>query len=328
MDERPLQVAFYNVENLFDTINDPTTDDEDFLPAGVLHWSERRYRTKLKRISWVLSNIGGWELPDIVGLVEVENRMVVEDLLRQPALRGRAYSYAVTKGADPRGIDVALIWDRHRFERIGAWEIPHYGTPLRYPLRRDRRTPKERDGSGRNSLWVRLEDKVTHVRYDLFVVHAPSRRQGTRISGLKRTKVLQKVYQNIRQLLDSVPDRRIIVMGDFNDNPSNPPVREGLRSRPFHPNPTAMDSLYNLALPIERRGEGTHRFQQRMWVPDQFLVSPALCPEVLDDGMLVFRHPQLLDRRGKSLRRTYQGRYYKGGYSDHLPILLRLRPAR
>ena len=323
----PLQLVFYNVENLFDTINDPTTNDEDFLPTGVLHWNKHRYSTKLKKIGWVLSNIAGWQLPDIIGLVEIENRRVIEDLLQHPSLRHKAYSYAVTKGADPRGIDVALIWDRYRFQRIGAWEIPHYGKPLRYPLRKDQRTTSEREGSGRNSLWVRLEDKVTKVRYDLFVIHAPSRRQGTKVSGTKRQKVLQKVYQNIHKLLGSDPDRRIIVMGDFNDNPSNPPVRHGLHSRPFSSTPTAPDSLYNLATKVEQQGEGTHRFQRQMWVPDQFLISRTLCTEVLGEGMIVFRHPQLLDRKGQSLRRTYQGRHYKGGYSDHLPILLRILPA-
>ena len=134
------RVVSYNVENLFDTIDDPETDDRDFLPGGAYHWTKGRYQSKVQSISRTLSRIGEWDYPALIGLVEIENVQVIRDLTDAKPLRRMDYRMSVSRGADPRGIDVALLWDPKVFRRVDAHEIPHYGDLLSYPLRRDPRT--------------------------------------------------------------------------------------------------------------------------------------------------------------------------------------------
>lgn len=317
-------VMFYNVENLFDTIDDPETEDEEYLPDGPLLWNEKRYQAKLRKIAWVIANISEWNYPGIVGLVEVENELVIEDLIHQSALRSVPYHYAVTKGADPRGIDVALLWDSRLFRLVYANEIPHYGKPLNYALHKDPRNANGRNGSGRNSLWVTLQDKKSGRMMDVFVIHAPSRKGGTRSTSKKRMEVIKKITQLTTGIHERHPESRILVMGDFNDNPSSPPIRKMLRAHAIPSDDNAMKAskLYNLSDPIERIGEGTHLFEGRLWTPDQIIVSGNLLRQIPKKRVRIFKHSELWDAKMKQIHRTYNGTFYKGGYSDHLPIIV------
>lgn len=316
------RVMFYNVENLFDTKDDPETDDREFLPSSELNWTESRYRRKLKSIAWVISNISGWYYPGIVGLVEVENETVIKDLITQPSLVKANYQYAVSKGADPRGIDVALLWDSKRYKLVHANEVPHYGRPTNYKLGHDPRTLQERDGKGRNSLWITLKEIQSGKMIDVFVVHAPSRRGGVRTTSVKRSDVTRKLQRIIANIKKRHPDSRILVMGDFNDNPSSPAIRQSLQAYRIEPKDSIFDAakMYNLAYPIEREGEGTHSFEGRLWTPDQIIVSGNLLQEIPQKRIQIFKHSELWNAKRKRIYRTYNGHSYNGGYSDHLPI--------
>lgn len=325
--EESVRVMFYNVENLFDTIDDPETDDKQFLPDGIYHWDTKRYRQKLKHIAWVISNISGWDYPGIIGLVEIENDLVIKDLLKQPSLKNIPYQYAVTKGADPRGIDVALLWDSRRYRMVHANEVPHYGRPLNYSLGQDPRPLEERDGTGRNSLWITLQNKTSRKMIDVFVVHAPSRRGGVRPTTAKRSEVIEKIQRIIAKTKKSHKDSRIIVMGDFNDNPSSIPIKKVLQARKIEPKDSIFDSmqLYNLAYPIEREGGGTHCYSGRLWTPDQIIVSGNLLNEIPQKRIQIFKHSELWNAKRKIMNRTYTGNFYKGGYSDHLPVFIDIK---
>lgn len=322
-------MMFYNVENLFDTIDDPHTDDGDFTPTGALHWTEERYRQKCAHVAWVISNIGEWGYPSIVGLVEVENSRVVKDLISHPLLRKVQYDFSVTNSADPRGVDIALLWDSSKLRFVAAHEVPHYGDLDYFTLGQDPRSRIEAQGSGRNTLWVTLEHRATKRQMELFVMHNPSRRGGLRATSRKRTEVNAKVRRLIDKLLNEDPNRYVVVMGDFNDNPSDRSLRKGLRAGGIEENtPVRPDFLYNLAYPLYNSRKGTHRFRDQLWLPDQIIVSGGLfmgdAPLLTERRQQIFTHPELYVKDGSRLRRTYLGPNYSGGYSDHLPVYIDL----
>ena len=325
-----LRVVSYNVENLFDTSDDPRSADEAFLASGAYHWTEGKYHTKIKQTARVLSDLGEWSYPALVGLVEVENQAVVRDLVDHRSLRSQDYRMAVSRGADPRGIDVALLWHPKHFRQLEAYEIPHYGEPLYYPLRRDPRTRQERSGSGRNSLWVVLEDKKTGEPLDVLVVHLPSRRGGVRASEEKRGRVCAKIHRVLDHIVDQRPTPRIVVMGDFNDTPGDRAVLDSLRTfsaKEAHGD-YRNDRLYNLALPLEEEGVGSHYFEQGAWLPDQIMVSGALLDgrqrlHVDTIGQRVFS-PEYMSLEGRP-KRSFRGTHYSGGgFSDHFPVYIDL----
>ena len=324
------RVVSYNVENLFDTIDDPETDDKDFLPEGSYHWTKGRYRNKVENISRTLSRIGEWDYPALIGLVEIENVQVIRDLTDAKALRKMDYRMSVSRGADPRGIDVALLWDPKLFRRVDAHEIPHYGDLLSYPLRRDPRTKRERSGSGRNTLWVTLEQRHSGALLDVFVVHLPSRRGGVRTTSADRERVAAKIYRVIQDLYEERPDARVLIMGDFNDEPHNRALTTALRT--ISPDTEGGEirprQLYNLAAPREREGKGSHYFGRQYWLPDQIIVSGSLlldgAPLKVSDPSMSIYEPGFLQERKSRPRRSFKGLHYTGGFSDHYPVFVDL----
>lgn len=322
------RMMFYNVENLFDTIDDPRTDDAEFTPDGGLHWTKERYRTKREHLAWVISNIGEWEFPALIGLAEVENSTVIQDLLSLSTFRDITYDFSVTESADPRGLDLALLWDTARLRHIESREIPHYGDMPPYPLGKDTRTPEEARGTGRNTLWVTLEHQATGRRIDVLVMHNPSRRGGTLSTSDKRLAVNTKVRAIIDNLWERDPNRNIVIMGDFNDNPSDISQRKGLGAQGIEANtPIKPNKLYNLAFVPFNNGKGTHQHESGLWMPDQIIVSGSMMlgdqPLIRNRQVTIYSHKELLTRKG-GFRRTYAGPHYNGGYSDHLPIYIEL----
>lgn len=324
-----IRVMSYNVENLFDTEDDPRTSGDDaFTPEDVYRWTDGKYHRKLYQLASVISEVGKWDYPDVVGLIEIENLEVVRDLSKTDILRQVDYRIAVTRGADPRSIDVALMWNPKTFRQIEAYEIPHYGDLLTYPLRRDPRDKRERSGKGRSSLWVALEERHTGEVFDFIVVHLPSRRGGTNSTSTKREEVNGK----LNRVLDLIEAKRevprIIVMGDFNDSPTNVSVKDSLRSRAINDAHGSFrdKELYNLSSDLEHQGKGSHYFRRRLWLPDQIMVSgnlldPRSGTRVPDKREVIFS-PTFL-RRGLAPKRSFRGtRFDYNGYSDHFPVFI------
>ena len=298
-------VVSYNVENLFDTDDNPETEDEEFLPMGARHWTKGRYYQKLQHIAQALIVAGEWDTPSLIGLCEVEGDSAVHALLHRTSLRSVGYRYCITHGNDKRGINVALLYDRTQFHKLGEEE-------LIVPLPRGER-------STRNILHVWGEVRSLDT-LDVFVCHLPSRYGGELASRPKR----HAAARLLRSCIDSIYQERekplCLVMGDFNDTAEDETLTSVLGAQPF-PSDSIHDlSLYNLFT----SAQGSHKYQGMWHQLDHILVNGRLARQLLSGSAEVLRHPFLLTRdktwRGVRPFRSYYGFRYEGGYSDHLPL--------
>lgn len=290
-------VVFYNIENAFDTINDPATADEEMLPLSDREWNSMRYNAKLNLIATTLSDITT-ELPSLIGLAEVENANVLRDLTQTSALRSTSYKICHYDSPDERGIDVALLYRPDKFHYVGSRAIR-----------------SEADLATRDILavWGEMDGHPTFI----VVVHWPSR-----IGGVKFTEPKRRASaQQLRNILDSVmvenPATHIIVMGDMNDNPRNKSITEDLRATA---RPAAATDLYN-PFAVARRGSSVYDGRWNLY--DNIIVSQNIPLRAIDGRRRakVYRHPSLLDQAGKP-HPTYSGTNYMGGASDHLPVYI------
>ena len=204
----------YNVENLFDTIDDPNKADEDFTPTGKLQWNTAKYYEHLNHTVDAITN-KGTNFPAVVGLIEVENGTVLNDLVNTSFLKDKGYKYVWFEGPDERGIDVALIFDSKRVAVIGSRPIPVVLESVSDPNTRD---------------ILKVSVKVGSEDYHLFVNHWPSRRGGQDESEMHRIKVASVLRKEVDQVLSVNPMANIICMGDFNDFPSNKSVHDVLQA--------------------------------------------------------------------------------------------------
>lgn len=294
------QVVFYNVENLFDTEDDPATDDQDFLPGAEQQWTAERLNTKLDRLAEAIG-FTGEELPVLVGLCEVENKAVVERLVRGTALKSADYGVAHHDSPDERGVDVGLLFDQDIFQLVRS-------EALKVPLGDDRT---------RDILHAELRSRG-HT-FHVFVNHWPSRREGQEKSEPKRMAAA-RVLKSAVEGLPVSEDHHVIIMGDFNDTPLDRSIQEGLGAGCALDNDHRLVDLMCLDQP---QGHGSHQYNGHWDYLDQFILSQGLAAEVkvakaLWDDRLLFNHPKY----GPSPDKTYSGGRYKGGYSDHLPVVL------
>ncbi len=308
-------VAFYNLENLFDTVDDVHTSDEDFLPDSERKWTQKRYRKKIRKLGYTISQIGAdstGKSPILIGLAEVENEHVVRDLIGSKFLQNLHYDYVHYDSPDERGIDTAFLFDTRYFKEDHS-EI--------HPLE-----IFNEDGSRdhtRDILYIKgqLQDETMHV----LVNHWPSRREGVEESEPKRLIASDKLVEVISRITSEDPLAKIIVMGDFNDDPKCRSIKQLVHYSDLH-NP--MESLMS-----RQRGSLNHRFQWNLF--DQILFTTNFFQ--YSPGKFSFSRADIFDRRfltqfkGKykgNPFRTYVGRKYKGGYSDHFPVYLLLKKTR
>ena len=303
-----LTIVELNAENLFDTRHDTLKNDYEFLPDSPRHWTRTKYWEKLNRTGQTIIACGedssGWHLPDIVGLCEVENDSVLFDLTRRSLLRKARYEYVMTASDDRRGIDVALLYSPFSFRLIKADTI-HVA-----PMADMRPT--------RDILHVEGEIENGDTLH-IFLLHAPSRMGGERYSRPFRLYVAGLLCQAVDSLRSLYADPRILVMGDFNDYADSPSVRL-LCTRGFV-NVSARAHGNNGA-------KGTYRYHGAWGSLDQILVSENLCPWVINchvhDAAFLLEEDDKYG--GVKPRRNYNGMRYNNGFSDHLPLVLQMRP--
>ena len=303
--QQGMTVMFFNVENLFDPEDDPLKDDDAYTPDGDYHWTRSRYRDKLDAVSKVIVAADEDQAPALVGLSEVENETVMEDLTEHSALRQAGYRFVMTDSPDRRGIDVALLYRRSFFRLVGQ-------ESLRVNLR------AYGGGATRDILHVTgvLEN---HDTIDVYVCHWPSRYNGTEQSEPLRMCAATVVRASVDSIFSVRRKPYVIIMGDLNDGPDDPAVRDVLASDGTLV--TVMDHLDG----------GSYKYDGRWDKYDQFVVSESFinglgCTELL--GVEIMDLPFLLtdddNYGGQKPFRTYNGRRYQGGYSDNLPVKMRI----
>ena len=290
-------VAFYNVENLFDTLRNPSSHDEDMLPLSDKEWNRQRYNAKLHLIGEAISTMTN-DYPTLLGLAEVENRAVVQDLVSTPHLSKAGYAICHYDSPDERGIDVALLYRTEHFHYAGSRSI------------RNQADPTTRDIL---TVWGEMDGHPTYI----VVVHWPSRIGGVKFTEPKRTASARQVRHIVDSVMTANPATRIIVMSDMNDNPRDKSITQDLRATA---RPTLATDLYN---PFASAKRGSSVYDGRWNQYDNIVVSQNV-PLLAIDGKRRaknFHHPMLLTRAGKP-RPTYDGIDYKGGASDHLPVYI------
>lgn len=307
-----LRVMFYNVENLFDTIDTPDKMDEEFLPTSVLEHNTGRYLLKLDHLSKVINASFGVSTPDIIGVCEVENRVVVEDLAAK-LKKQKSLEVIHEESLDGRGIDNAIIFDTKnlKLNESGVAEV---------------KLPSERPT--RYILWANFKVKGSKRSLTVFVNHWPSRSGGEEGSRWKRKEASKTLKLTIYELRLKFPDSDEIVMGDFNDYPTNFSVSD-LENCIF-PKPES-PCLKNMHKHLQGTGVGSHAYKGEWGMLDQILVSEGLyrmknklyVPEA--SGEIVSFDWMLYESNFD--QKMYPSRYYGrdkrfGGYSDHLPVTL------
>ncbi len=305
-------VAFYNIENLFDLKNNKLKHDNDFLPGSVKNWTPKRYQNKLRKLGFAISNIGRRETgkhPALVGLAEVENAVAIKDLIASKHLENCNYGYVHFESLDERGIDVALLYDTNAFKVL-------HSEAFAISLTDEDGTPDYT----RDVLLVSgvLDGEKVHV----IVNHWSSRREGEKETEFKRLASSEKVSDIISSLKQKEEHAKIIIAGDFNDNPQNTSVKRLVDGY----------DLYNPMETLRSFTRGTAKHKRQWFLFDQILVSTNFFKSsknefeffkanIFDEDFLkLFKGPF----KGSPFR-TYVGKKYKGGYSDHFPVYLILK---
>ena len=315
-----LRVMFYNVENLFDTNDDPLKDDNDFLPDGFMRWTPWKYWEKLKNITRVITAVGEMYSPALVGLCEVENDSVIFDLTKRSALRNQGYSYIITNSPDNRGIDVALLYQQHQFNLL---EYTEYEITFSNKKRRPTRNILHAVGEVINGNLI-----------DVFICHFPSRSEGVKESDQARNEAAALLKSKVDSIFLLREDANILIMGDFNDNPDSNCLSEVLKITSANNKKFEHNQLYNmLYLNADNKEMGTYKYKGRWEVIDNFIVSGNLLVAgnkvyIKNGEAKIYNESFLLEKDknyyGKKPYRTNFGPRYNGGFSDHLPIFMNI----
>ncbi len=311
-------IAFYNLENLLDTIDSPNTDDTEFTPASPKKWNSEKYFAKINCMADVISKIGYQENapgPSIIGLCELENKQVLEDLVKSPKLSHLNYEIVHFDSPDLRGIDVALLY------RPEVFKITH-SRPVTLIIRND---------EGKR-IYTRDQLQVSGI-FDgepmhFIVTHWPSRRGGEEGSRNLRNEAARLT----RSIADSITkikkDAKIIVMGDLNDDPDNESIKKYLGSGDYNKR-LKKGQLYNALECYYRQGSGTIAYRDKWNLFDQIILTQPFLKKrqkgyrYIKSG--IFNEPFITQSKGRYKGyplRTYVGNNYHGGYSDHFPVYI------
>ncbi|MDA3883312.1 MAG: endonuclease [Bacteroidales bacterium] len=300
----PFSLLFYNVENLFDTINSPQVRDGEFTPEGSKEWNTWRYYQKLNNLSKVIIAAGKWNPPDIIGVAEIENKKCLRDLVGKTVLSKMRYSIIHHESEDRRGIDVAMAYNPETFQVLHDTALP-----VRFKKQPQLRTRDILHVTGIIREW----NDTIHV----FMCHFPSRYGGTAQSEYKRIAAMNVLIDAISTVYDNKPHAQIVILGDFNDYPHNDAPQLLISSLSENKIIKVTDSLH----------EGTYVYKSVWNELDHCYISETMSQNH-SYYFSIISHDFMLQefKNGKTApRRTYRGSYYLGGYSDHLPIMFRMQ---
>jgi len=308
---------FYNTENFFDSENDSLTNDDEFTSIGDRRWNQGRMHTKAERLAKVILAAGKWNPPVFVGLCEIENLPVLELLTNLAPLNKYHYKIVQKDSPDERGIDVALIYRPELFNPFDYQTIPVVDT--------SDKSFKTRDILKVSGVLNGCD--TLHV----FINHWPSRFGGIMETLKYRRLAAETLKKAIHDLKTKYPYSKIICTGDFNDNPDDVSLSQVLETKGID-NPVIPDEMINLSLGWLSKSVKTIKNQYNWDVFDQWIVSE---PFLENKGCLKFIKAEIFDADfllepdlkfgGVKPKRTYVGYKYQVGFSDHLPVLLRLQ---
>ena len=299
-------IAFYNLENLFDTLNDAHTLDDDFTEDAPKNWNETRFRKKISNLGKVISNIGKDKYgfpPVLLGVAEVENSTVLDALVQSKSLCEKGYSYVHFDSPDERGIDTALLYRKNYVEILSKKAHTLYIT----------NELGERDYT-RDILHVKVTLKAQPLH--ILINHWPSRRQGTEETSHKRIAAASKNLEIIAAIISEDVNARIIIMGDFNDNPQSESVQK-----------LTSENFYNPMEVLLSNTEGSLNYQETWNLFDQIIISHNFLQGNPNHFQFVSAHiynPKNIKERKEKYQhlplRTFVGSKYLGGFSDHFPV--------
>lgn len=307
-----IAVAFYNCENFFDTTDNPAKDDEEFTPGGKYHYNTRIYRQKLHNIASVIKGMNAEKGPAIIGFAEVENSIVLDALVKQPEIAKNRYKYVWYDGPDPRGINVALMYDPAQFKVLKS-------EPLQVDISATGGKSVTRDVLHVSGI---LAGDTVHI----FVNHWPSRRGGEQESASKRAIAAKANKAAANKLFKNTPNARIIIMGDLNDNPDDLSITGVLGAKENVSGATAASALYNPFAAMYKSGTGTEVFRKKWNLFDQIIVSGSLLQgkKLRYTSAEVYK-PEIIINKYKGHEgephRSFKGTYWINGYSDHFPVI-------
>lgn len=320
--QKPYKVVFYNLENFFDTINDPETHDDEFTPEGPKKWTEAKYRKKLSNIERVLFDIAAIDrnYPAVIGVSEVENRSVLEDIVSTPRMLPGNYRIVHYDSPDPRGVDVAFLYRPDVFKLEGSRAIRTEIPGLPNFRTRDIVT-----------MWGTIEQEPFYF----MVAHWPSRLGGKDASAPRR----EAVGAQMRRIADSVlaenPATKIVAMGDFNDDPTDSSILEALGAKAKMKELEEGD-FFNPYYAMLRAGMGTLAYGDAWNIFDNIVVTENLADGGQEGLKLlrapdskfygnIFRQNYMIQKSGQYKGyplRTFVGNAFQGGYSDHFPVFI------
>ena len=310
-------VGFYNLENLFDTIHDAGKNDFEFLPDGTNKWGTMNYTNKLKNMATVLNEMSTDMLPmglAAVGVSEIENYRVLDDLVSHPVLAHRGWKIVHIEGPDRRGVDCALLYNPKLFSPVASKLVPY--------------TTEDNDTTYKTRGFLTVSGDMAGERVHIIVNHWPSRYASS--PARERAAVLVKAVKD--SLMAQNPQSKVIIMGDMNDDPDDKSMKNCLGAKREQNQLKHDTDLYNPWWNILRKkGLGTLKYKGKWNLFDQIVFSGNLVGK--ERSTLKFYKPEIFSRsymlqtEGKykgSPKRTHAGGVWLNGYSDHLPVIIYL----
>ena len=326
-------IGFYNLENLFDTYNDPAKNDEEFLPEGKNKWTEAKYQKKLQNMAKVIRSMkednGVWHT--ILGVSEIENRLVLEDLVMEPQIAEANYQIIHYDGPDRRGVDVALLYKPEVFTFLDSESFPFTfeGSSIDWI-----QSQEERDYFRTRDILM-VHGLIDGEHFAFYVAHLPSRAGGKKGGNQLRDRGGEIMYNHAMQMQEKYPGIKIVCMGDMNDNPTDPSMAEYLHGREFKEDVTDKD-FFSPFTSMLKAGFGSLAYQGVWSIYDLLLVNNSLAnPQEGTFGLLqlhkkgyygrVYNPKFLTNQKGQykgTPFRTFSNGAFIGGYSDHYPTYI------
>ena len=320
--QKPYKVMFYNLENFFDTINDPEVLDDEFTPEGPKQWNSAKYNRKLGNTERVLFDLAAADkvYPAVIGVSEVENRSVLEDIVAAPKLAPADYRIVHYDSPEARGVDVAFLYRPEVFKLEGSYPVKTVVPSLPNFKTRDILT-----------MWGTIENEP----FFFMVAHWPSRLGGKEASEFKRIAVGEQMRSIADSVMKANPNTKVVMMGDFNDDPTDKSIAQGLGAK-FKLKDLKEGDFFAPYADMLKAGYGTLAYGDAWNIFDNIVVSENLAKGSTGKLKLqqapgskfygnIFKQLYMVQKEGQYKGyplRTYVGNNFQGGYSDHFPVYI------